>query len=159
MDRASLQNVDVTEGLENTLVLLGHRFTDELDVVRSYDPGVPLIEAYPAELNQVWTNLVDNALDAMKGTGTLGVSTRPDGQDVVVEITDTGPGLPPEVVTRAFEPFFTTKGTDGKTGLGLDIARRIVEERHGGTIALESAPGRTVVRVRLTSRLRTRAGG
>jgi signal transduction histidine kinase len=156
MDRASLQRVDVKEGLENTLVLLGHRFTDALDVVRSYDPAVPPIEAYPAELNQVWTNLVDNALDAMQGAGTLAVSTWTDGPDVLVEVADSGPGMAPEVAARAFEPFFTTKGTDGKTGLGLDVARRIIEERHGGAITLDSRPGRTVVRVCLNSRLRKR---
>jgi signal transduction histidine kinase len=156
MDRASLQRVDLTEGLENTLVMLGHKIPDGITVVRDYSAGVPLIEGYPGELNQVWTNVIDNALEAMRGAGTLGVSTRADGEDAVVEISDTGPGMEPALAARAFEAFFTTKGAAGNTGLGLDIARRIVEERHGGTIDLQTRPGRTVLRVRLNTRLRRR---
>ena len=121
-------------------------------VVRDYDPALPHIEAYAGELNQVWTNLVDNAVDAMDGVGTLRVATRPDGDAVVVEICDTGPGMPPAVAARAFEAFYTTKDVGKGTGLGLDIARRIVEERHGGTISIDSRPGETVLRVRLPVR-------
>ena len=95
---------------------------------------LPPIDAYAGELNQVWTNLIDNAVDAMDGDGTLTVRTRAEGDGVVVEIADTGPGMPPEVAARAFEPFFTTKDVGKGTGLGLDIARRIVVERHGGLI-------------------------
>jgi len=100
----------------------------------------------------VWTNLIDNALDAMDGTGTLRVATRVDADGVVVEIGDTGPGMPPQVADRAFEPFFTTKDVGQGTGLGLDIARRIVVERHAGTITIDSRPGETNVRVRLPLR-------
>jgi signal transduction histidine kinase len=107
------------------------------------------------ELNQVWTNLVDNAIDAMDGAGTVTVSARPDADRwVVVEIADTGTGMPPEVRAHAFEPFFTTKEVGKGTGLGLDISRRIVVERHSGDIDIESGPGGTLVRVRLPQRHR-----
>jgi signal transduction histidine kinase len=149
LDRASLQRVEVTEGLDSTLVMLGHKLRDGVTVVRDYGAGVPQIEAYPGELNRVWTNLIDNAVDAMEGTGTLRVATRADGDGLVVEIADTGPGMPPEVEARAFEAFYTTKDVGKGTGLGLDIARRIVEDRHGGTITIHSRPGATVLRVRL----------
>ena len=151
MDRASLQPIDVTEGLESTLVMLGHKLRG-VTVVRDYGADVPLIEAYAGELNQVWTNLIDNAVDAMDGAGTLRVTTRAEDDDVVVEIGDTGAGMPPEVAARAFEAFYTTKDVGKGTGLGLDIARRIVVERHGGAINIDSRPGETVVRVRLPAR-------
>ena len=152
MDRASMQPIDVTDGLESTLVMLGHKLRDGVTVVRDYGADVPRIEAYAGELNQVWTNLIDNAVDAMDGAGTLRVATRVDGDGVVVEIGDTGPGMPPQVAARAFEPFYTTKDVGKGTGLGLDIARRIVVERHGGTITIDSRPGETVLRVRLPLR-------
>jgi signal transduction histidine kinase len=152
MDRGSLQLVDVTDGLESTLVMLGHKLGHRVDVDRSYGPDVPRVQAYAGELNQVWTNLMDNALDAMDGAGVLGVATRGDDGGVVVEISDTGQGMPPDVAERAFEPFYTTKAGGQRTGLGLDIARRIVVERHGGEIAIESRPGLTVVRVRIPAR-------
>jgi signal transduction histidine kinase len=152
MDRGSRQVVDVTDGLESTLVMLGHKLRGGVTVVRDYGPGVPRIEVYAGELNQVWTNLIDNAVDAMDGSGTLTVTTRVDGAAVVVEIADTGAGLPPAVAARAFEAFYTTKDVGKGTGLGLDIARRIVVERHGGAIAIESEPGATVLRVTLPIR-------
>jgi signal transduction histidine kinase len=152
MDRASLQQIDVTEGLDTTMVVLSHKFSDDVTVVRDYAADVPPIEAYAGELNQVWTNLIDNALDAMDGQGTLRVGTRADGDDITVEIGDTGPGMPPEVAAHAFEPFYTTKDVGRGTGLGLDIARRIVVERHGGEITIDSRPGQTVLRVRLPVR-------
>jgi signal transduction histidine kinase len=148
LDRAAMQRVDVTEGLDSTLTMLGHKL-DGITVVRDYGPGLPAVEAYPGELNQVWTNLIDNAVDAMDGAGTLRLTTRADGDGVAVEVADTGPGMPPEVAARAFEPFFTTKEVGSGTGLGLDIARRIVEERHAGAITITSHPGETVLRVRL----------
>ena len=156
MDRASRQRVQVTDGLENTLVMLGHKLRDGISVVRDYADDLPSIEADPGELNQVWTNLIDNAADAMAGSGTLRVSVSTDGEHLVVEIADSGPGMPAEVAARAFEPFFTTKEVGSGTGLGLDIARRVVEERHEGTIEIESAPGATVIRVRLPLSLETR---
>jgi signal transduction histidine kinase len=148
LDRASMQPTNVAEGLESTLVMLAHRIPAEVTVVRDYGPEVPRIEALAAELNQVWTNLIDNALYAMDGRGTLRVSTRADRGTVLVEIADTGPGMSPETAARAFDPFFTTKGVGEGTGLGLDISRRIVD-RHRGEINLESRPGATVLRVRL----------
>jgi len=152
MDRASIQHIDVTDGLESTLVMLSHKLRDGVKIVRSYGANVPRIEAYAGELNQVWTNLIDNAVDAMDGAGTLQITTRADGDDIVVEIGDTGPGMPPQVAARAFEAFYTTKGVGKGTGLGLDIARRIVVERHGGTISIDSQPGETVLRVRIPVR-------
>jgi signal transduction histidine kinase len=152
MDRGSVQHIDVTEGLESTLVMLGYRLRDGITVIREYGAGLPRIQAHAGELNQVWTNLIDNAVDAMDGRGTLRLATRADGDSVVVEVIDSGPGMPPKVAARAFEPFFTTKDVGKGTGLGLDIAQRIVVERHGGTIAIDSRPGQTTLRVRLPVR-------
>jgi signal transduction histidine kinase len=152
LDRAAMQHLEVTEGLESTLVMLGHKLRHGVTVVRDYAADVPRIDAYAGELNQVWTNLIDNAVDAMDGTGTLRLTTRADGDRVVVEIGDTGPGMPPQVAARAFEPFYTTKDVGKGTGLGLDIARRIVVDRHGGTIAIDPRPGETVLVVRLPVR-------
>ena len=149
VDRASLQLIDVTEGIESTLVMLGHKLRTGVAVVRDYGADLPRIEANPGELNQVWTNLIDNAIDAMEGQGTLRVTTRVDGHDVVVEIADTGPGMPADVQARAFEPFYTTKDVGKGTGLGLDISRRIVVERHDGEITIDVQPGGTVLCVRL----------
>ena len=155
MDRASLQTTDLVEGLDSTLVMMGHKLGSGITVERHYAPGLPPIEAMAGELNQVWTNLVDNAIDAMDGSGILTVSARPDASGwVVVEVADTGSGMPPEVQAHAFEPFFTTKEVGKGTGLGLDISRRIVVERHSGDIDIESGPGGTLVRVRLPRRHR-----
>ena len=122
--------------------------------MRDYSADVPQIEAYPGELNQVWTNLIDNALDAMACAGTLpvAISTRAEGNDVVVQVGDTGPGMPLHAAARAFEPFYTTKDVGKGTGLALDIARRIVVERHSGEITIDSRPGKTVLQVRLPVR-------
>jgi signal transduction histidine kinase len=144
MDRAPLQTFDVHAGLDATLTMLGHKLEDGVEVVRDYDRSLPPLLAYPAELNQVWTNLIDNAVDAMGGRGTLTVRTRRVEDDrLVVEIGDTGPGVPDEIRTRVFEPFFTTKEIGRGTGLGLDIAWRIVVGRHHGEMNLESVPGDT----------------
>jgi signal transduction histidine kinase len=152
MDRASLQRIDVTDGLESTLVMLGQKLGG-VTVVRDYGSDVPPIEAHVGELNQVWTNLIDNAIEAMDGRGTLQLSTRAEPGHVVVEIGDTGRGMPPQVAARAFEAFYTTKDAGKGIGLGLDIARRIIEERHDGTITIDSQPGHTVLQVRLPVRL------
>jgi signal transduction histidine kinase len=149
LDRAALQLVDLTDGIESTLVMLGHRLRDGIRVVRDYGTGVPRVQADPAELNQVWTNLINNAVDAMEGRGTLRVSTRADGDGAVVEVGDNGPQMPPEVQARAFEAFYTTKDVGKGTGLGLDISRRIIVERHHGEITIDSRPEETVLRVRL----------
>jgi signal transduction histidine kinase len=144
MDRAPLQSFDVHEGLDATLTMLAHKLGDDIEVVRDYDRGLPKISAFPGELNQVWTNLIDNAADAMEGQGKLTVRTRPDRDDrLMIEIGDTGPGVPDDVRARVFEPFFTTKEVGKGTGLGLDIAWQIVVGRHGGEIRLESEPGNT----------------
>jgi signal transduction histidine kinase len=152
MDRASIQPTDVMEGLDSTLAMLRHKLRDGVTVVRDYGADVPRIEAHAGELNQVWTSVIDNAVDAMGGAGTLRVVTRTDKAHVVIEIGDTGPGMSPEVAARAFDAFYTTKGKGEAAGLGLDIARRIVVERHGGTISIDSRPGDTVVRIELPIR-------
>jgi signal transduction histidine kinase len=152
LDRASLQEIDVTEGIDSTLVILGEKLHAGITVVRDYADDLPHIEAIPGELNQVWTNLIDNAIDAMDGKGTLTVSTRPDDDHVVVEVVDTGSGMTSEVQARALEPFFTTKDVGMGTGLGLDISRRIVVDRHDGEILIASQPGHTVLMVRLPRR-------
>jgi signal transduction histidine kinase len=150
LDRAPVQEVQVTQGLDSTLVMLGHKLrAGSITVNREYDDDVPLVEASPGELNQVWTNLIDNAVDAMEGGGTLTVRTYADEHAVVVEIGDTGAGMTEQVAAHAFEPFFTTKEVGKGTGLGLDLSRRIIVERHGGEIGVDSRPGDTVVRVRL----------
>ncbi len=150
MNRAPLQTVDVREGIESTLRLLASSLT-HVQVEREFAADVA-IDAFASELNQVWTNLVVNAVDAMDGRGVLRISTRSADDDVVIEFTDDGPGMPPDVLERAFEPFFTTKDVGKGTGLGLDIARRIVVDRHGGEISFESVPGATTARVRLPQR-------
>ncbi len=144
MDRAPLQTFDVHEGLDATLTMLAHKIGDSVEIVRDYDRSLPKIDAFPGELNQVWTNLIDNAVDAMDGRGTLTVRTRRERDDsIAVEIGDTGGGVPDDLRSRVFEPFFTTKEIGEGTGLGLDIAWRIVVGRHGGEIRLESTPGDT----------------
>ncbi|HEY0486133.1 MAG TPA: ATP-binding protein [Mycobacteriales bacterium] len=149
LDRASHQWIDVHDGLKSTLVMLGHKLGEGVRVVKDFDRTLPRIPAHPAELNQVWTNLVDNAVQAMEGRGTLTVRTARDGDRVLVEIGDTGPGVPPELRQRVFEPFFTTKPVGEGTGLGLDISHRIVVNRHGGDIMFTSRPGDTRFQVRL----------
>jgi signal transduction histidine kinase len=148
LDRAALQSIDITTGIDSTLAILASKL-GRIEVVRRYDPAVPQLEAFAGELNQVWTNLFDNAIDAMQGEGTLTVTTSVAGDRVVVHITDTGPGIPADVLQHVFEPFFTTKDVGKGTGLGLDITRRIVVDRHGGDISFESSPGATAVVVSL----------
>jgi signal transduction histidine kinase len=149
LDRASLQWIDVTDGLESTLVMLQHKMRDGVTVVRDYDPGLPRVEANPAQLNQVWTNLIDNAIDAMNGSGTMRLRTLAEEDGVVVEVIDDGVGMTREIQAHAFDPFFTTKDVGKGTGLGLDISRRIIDEQHHGQITITSRPGETVLRVRL----------
>jgi signal transduction histidine kinase len=149
LDRASFQLIDVTEGIESTLVMLRQKLGDGIAIVREYAPDLPRIEARPGELNQVWTNLIDNAIDAMEGKGTLRISVRVEDGELLVEIGDTGAGMAPGVRGRAFEPFYTTKAIGKGTGLGLDISRRIVADGHRGRITIESQPGDTAVAVHL----------
>ncbi len=147
MDRAALRRVDIRGGIDSTLTMLSSKLTG-IEVVCAYDGDLPEVEVYAAELNQVWTNLIDNAIDAMEGRGTLLVATLRDGTDLVVEISDTGPGIDEAILHRVFEPFFTTKDVGKGTGLGLDISRRIIE-RHEGVIDFDTRPGSTTARVRL----------
>jgi signal transduction histidine kinase len=147
-----VQETVVTEGLESTLVVLRHRMPAGVTVVRDYAPDTPVIEAIPAELNQVWTNLITNALDAMDGSGTLRLTVRPEGDGVVVEVANTGTWSDPTSRERAFEPFFTTKAVGQGTGLGLDISRRIIVGRHRGDISIDLPAGETVLRVWLPRR-------
>ncbi|QSE91299.1 cyclic nucleotide-binding domain-containing protein [Rhodococcus pseudokoreensis] len=149
MDRAPYQRVDLRELLDSSLVMLGRKIGDTVTVVKEYDPALPQIPAYAAELNQVWTNLIDNAVAAMNGHGTLTVRTRRDGDMALIEIGDTGPGVPEEIRSRIFEPFFTTKPVGEGTGLGLDISWRIVVKKHRGDLRVESEPGDTRFQVRI----------
>ncbi|TWD74860.1 cyclic nucleotide-binding protein [Kribbella amoyensis] len=142
IDRAPFQVVDLRELLKSTLVMMSGKLQG-LEVVKDFDPDLPPIPAYAAELNQVWTNIIDNAVSAMDGTGTLTLRTKRDGAYAVVEIGDTGPGIAPEIRRRIFEPFFTTKPIGEGTGLGLDISWRIVVKKHHGDLRVESAPGDT----------------
>jgi signal transduction histidine kinase len=149
LDRAPYQVVDVHELLDSTLLMLSGKIPPGITVVKEYDRSLPSIPAYAGELNQVWTNLIDNAVSAMGSSGVLTVRTGMDREYVFVEFGDTGPGVPPELRERIFEPFFTTKPVGEGTGLGLDISWRIVANKHHGDIAVESVPGDTRFRVRL----------
>lgn len=148
LDQAPVQEVDVHEGLENTLIMLRHKLKAGVTVTREYDRSLPRITAYASELNQVWTNLIDNAVQAMNGQGRLWVRTSRDGSCILVEIADDGPGIPPEAQSRIFEPFFTTKAPGEGTGLGLHITYSIVQ-KHRGEIRVISKPGDTRFQVKL----------
>ncbi len=149
LDRAPYQVVDVHELLDSTLLMLSGKIPPGIEIVKDYDRSLPSIPAFAGELNQVWTNLIDNAVSAMKGSGTLTVRTGWDRDQVFVEFCDTGHGVPPEIRNRIFEPFFTTKPVGEGTGLGLDISWRIVVNKHHGDLSLVSEPGDTRFRVRL----------
>jgi signal transduction histidine kinase len=156
MDSATVQEIDIHEGIESTLTMLGHKLKG-VTLRRAFDPSLPRITARAGELNQVWTNLIDNAIDAVKGTGKICVGTFRQDDHIVVEIVDDGPGIPKEVQARMFEPFFTTKEIGSGTGLGLVISNRIVADRHGGEIEFTSVPGETRFTVRLPLRNRVAA--
>jgi signal transduction histidine kinase len=153
MDRAPHERVDIHEGIKSTLVMLGSKL-DGIEVVKDFDRTLPPVPVYAGELNQVWTNLIDNAVQAMQGSGRLTLRTSRDREFVRIEIGDNGPGIPPELRQRIFEPFFTTKPIGQGTGLGLDISYRIVVARHGGDLTVESEPGNTrfIVCLPLTER-------
>jgi signal transduction histidine kinase len=153
MDRTPYEPVDIHLGLKSTLMLMAGK-AEGLQIVKDLDRTLPPIPVYPAELNQVWTNLIDNAIQAMDGEGTLTVRTSREDNYVRVEIGDTGPGVPAELQMKIFQPFFTTKPVGQGTGLGLDISYRIVVERHGGDLSVQSVPGDTrfIVRLPLTER-------
>jgi signal transduction histidine kinase len=143
------QEFDLHESLENSLQMLGFKLRPGITVIREYDPQLPHITGFSGELSQVWTNLIDNAIDAMGGRGKIAIRTTHQDGIVQVEITDNGPGIPVEIQPRVFDPFFTTKQAGKGTGLGLEISHRIVVDRHRGKIELESRPGETRFRVRL----------
>jgi PAS domain S-box-containing protein len=149
MDQAPVQSVDVREGIDNTLIILHNKLKKGVTVIREYADDLPVIEAYAGELNQVWTNIIDNAIDAMDGKGTLIVRTRRDGPWVVVEIEDDGPGIPKEFQSKIFDPFFTTKGPGEGTGLGLNISRNLIVQKHHGQISVKSSSGSTCFSIRL----------
>lgn len=148
MDQASMQEVDIAKSLDTTLTIMHHKLKRSITVTRDYDPDLPKVLAYGSELNQVWTNLIDNAADVMKDGGKLGVRAARDNDYVLVEISDNGPGVPEEIQSKIFEPFFTTKGVGEGTGLGLDIAYRIIRKIKG-LITVKSHPGDTRFEIRI----------
>jgi signal transduction histidine kinase len=159
LDQAPVQDADVRAGLEDTLVILRHKLKNGVEIVRDFEAGLPTIEAYASELNQVWTNLIDNAIQAMNGRGILELHARRVGDEVEVRIADNGPGIRPAIASRIFDPFFTTKPQGAGTGLGLHIAHNIVVNRHHGRIDVESRPGRTEFKVSLPIRMKPAAPG
>ena len=149
LDRAPFQVVDVHDLLDSTLLMMSAKIGPTIKVVKDYDRSLPGLPGYASELNQVWTNMIDNAVSAMGGTGTLTIRTARDGDCALIEIGDTGPGIPAEIKNRIFEPFFSTKPVGEGTGLGLDIAWRIVVNKHHGDLQVESVPGDTRFEIRL----------
>jgi signal transduction histidine kinase len=148
MDAATHADVDLHPGIESTVVMLGHKLAG-VRVVTDFDRGLPPVPAYAAELNQVWTNLIDNAADAMDGSGRLTLRTWRDGEHAVVEVGDDGPGIPDEIRSRIFDAFFTTKAAGRGSGLGLDNARRIIVQRHGGSLDVDTSATGTTFTARL----------
>jgi signal transduction histidine kinase len=151
LDQGPEQDLDVHEGLEATLTVLGERLGTGVEVIRDFDPNLPTVAARGSELNQVWTNLITNAVDAMAGSGRLTLTTRSEGSRLLVDVADTGPGVPGDLRERIFDPYFTTKTVGQGAGLGLDVARRIVDS-HAGDLRVTSAPGETHFTVRLPAR-------
>jgi signal transduction histidine kinase len=157
MDRGGEVEADIHEGLETTLTVLAHKLKHtRVEIERDYDRALPTLTIYGSALNQVWTNLLDNAIDAVGEDGAITIRTGRDGECILVEIADNGPGIPPEARGRVFEPFFTTKEVGRGTGLGLDTARRIVEEQHGGTLSFDTDERGTIFHVWLPLQPATR---
>jgi signal transduction histidine kinase len=149
LDQAPIQAVDIHEGLDSTLVILRSKLTPEITVQRDYCENLPRIQAFGSQLNQVWTNLIDNAIDAVDGHGRVTLRTSYDDEWVIVEVEDDGPGIPDEALPHLFDPFYTTKPPGSGTGLGLNISHNIVVQKHGGRIDVDSRPGRTRFTVRI----------
>lgn len=149
MDQAPVQSVDVREDLDNTLIILQPKLKSGITVRREYARDLPRIEAYGSELNQVWTNIIDNAIDAMNGKGEIVLRAFKEDAAVVVEIVDNGPGIPKDIQSKIFDPFFTTKPVGSGTGLGLNISHNIIVQKHRGKITVSSQPGKTCFTVRL----------
>ena len=154
LDQAPVQTVDLHEGLNNTLLILRHKLKQGITVRREYAPDLPQFQAYGTELNQVWTNIIDNAADALDGHGEITIRTRQEGEWVVVEIEDNGPGIPQDIVDRIFDPFFTTKPPGHGTGMGLDISYNIIVHRHQGDIKVDSQLGKTCFQIWLPINLK-----
>lgn len=153
LDQAPLLEVDVHEGLESTLVIMQHKLKKGVTIKRDYSPNLPRIEAYASELNQVWTNIIDNAVDAMHGKGEIKIKTYEEDHRVIVEIADNGPGIPEKIQSRIFEPFYTTKAPGQGTGLGLHISHDIIANRHHGQLLVESKPGETRFKIILPKQI------
>jgi signal transduction histidine kinase len=149
LDQAPVQTINVHEGLDNTLLILRNKLKTGISVRKEYALNLPKINAYGSELNQVWTNILDNAIDALDGSGEIIIRTESDNDEVVVEIEDNGSGIPPEVLPRIFDPFFTTKLPGQGSGLGLDISYNIIVFKHKGDIKVDSKPGKTCFQIRI----------
>ena len=149
LDQAPIQNINIHEGLDNTLIILRNKLKDGIEVIRDYANDLPKIIAYGSELNQVWTNIFDNSIDAMNGKGRIKIQTSKENSNIVIQIEDNGPGIPKEILSRIFDPFFTTKEPGKGTGLGLSNCYSIIVEKHKGNIAVESTPGKTSFNVTL----------
>jgi signal transduction histidine kinase len=149
LDRAPIQSIDIHEGLNNTLVMLRSELKKGITVQREFSESLPNIQAYGSELNQVWTNIIDNAVDAMNGQGEIVIKTFKEDSWVVVQIKDSGPGIPKEIQSKIFDPFFTTKSQGEGTGLGLNISYNIIVQKHKGKISVHSRPGETCFEVKL----------
>jgi len=149
MDQAPVQSIDLRKELDNTLIILRSKLKTGVEVVREYADDLPVIEAYASELNQVWTNLIDNAIDAMEGVGILVIRAKREDPWLVVEIEDNGPGIAPEHISKIFDPFFTTKPPGMGTGLGLNLSRNLIVQKHHGKMAVKSKPGSTCFTVHL----------
>ena len=149
LDQAPVQSVDIHEGLNSTLVMLRSRLKKGISVKREYSENLPRIQAYGSELNQVWTNILDNAVDAMNENGRITIKTYKENQHLVVEIKDSGPGIPEDIQSKIFDPFFTTKPVGKGTGLGLNISHNIIVQKHKGEIKVKSKPGETCFQIKL----------
>ena len=149
LDKAPLQSVDIHEGLNDTLVILRSKLTAGIQVNLEYANDIPPIEAYGNELNQVWTNILDNAISAMKGSGKILIKTYIQNPWIIIEISDNGPGIPQDIQSKIYDPFFTTKSPGEGTGLGLNISHNIIVQKHKGTIDVHSKPGKTCFEIKL----------
>ena len=158
-DQTSAQSVDLHEGIDNTLVILHNKLKSAISVRREYDPDLPQIQAYGGELSQVWTNIIANAADALEGKGEIAIRTCREGEWVIVEIEDNGPGIPQEIQPKIFDPFFTTKAPGVGSGLGLNISYNIIVQRHRGNIKVFSQPGKTRFEIMLPISYQLSDGG
>jgi signal transduction histidine kinase len=149
LDQAPNQSVDIHEGLDNTLVMLRSQLKKGITVVCEYSDNLPRIQAYGSELNQVWTNIIDNAINAMNGNGKITLKTYEQDEWLVVELKDSGPGIPEEIQSKIFDPFFTTKPPGEGTGLGLNISHNIITQKHNGELKVKSKPGETCFQIKL----------